>query len=315
MEHCCILIPHPRDEEMSRGRRKSEEISRQLQCWRWEECKLPNKVHDAKDCLKSITTEIVFEFNPTSQELCLLNLDNTVAGIVRVKDREIKELNKRVAELEVVANKDLCMLPPIKADAAVTKEQGDCGATCKEQGDYDGKEKERKDEKEENQDDEEMDEERKDNEEKKTEDDEQKKKKTKEAKDDKEGKKKDGEDEEGKEKEYEKAEERKNGNDDKERDHDTDNEYNDTNEENSIKQHVGQVLCHYEIEMNKKLEAISRKLDFGQDMNFGEQDYGVMEEVPIVEVGEESDVNESPSSDPFGGRKDYRDRELITDEK
>ena len=40
-----------------------------------------------------------------------------------------------------------------------------------------------------------------------------------------------------------------------------------------------------------------------------------MEEIPFIEVGEESDVNESPRLDPFGGRKDYRGRNLITDEK
>ncbi|PIN10369.1 hypothetical protein CDL12_17042 [Handroanthus impetiginosus] len=40
-----------------------------------------------------------------------------------------------------------------------------------------------------------------------------------------------------------------------------------------------------------------------------------MEEIPFIKVGEESDVNESPRPDPFGGRNDYRGRDLITDEE
>ncbi|PIN12089.1 hypothetical protein CDL12_15304 [Handroanthus impetiginosus] len=237
--------------------------------YRWGECKLPNKVHDADDRLKSITAEMVFEFNPTSQELCFLNPDSAVAAIVRAKDREIKELKKRVAELEATANKDLCVLAPAKANATATKEQRDHGA-----GDNDREEKERKDEDEE---DGEMDKERKDDEdeeeEEKAEEDEQKEKKTKEGQEAKKGEKENGEDEVGKEKKCEKEEERKYGDDDEERDHDADNEYNDMNEENQTKYRAGQVSCHHEVEMNKKLEAISRKLDFGQEVNFGERDY------------------------------------------
>ncbi|PIM97364.1 hypothetical protein CDL12_30166 [Handroanthus impetiginosus] len=281
MGHCCILIPRPRDEEVCRGRRKSEEIPQRLHYWvdaqkliefsrlyRWGEYKLPNKVHNAEDRLKSITAEMVFEFNSTSQELCLLNPDSAVATIVRAKDQEIKELKKRVAELEAAANKDLCVVAPAKADAAATKEQRDRGAACEE-----------KDEKEEDEEDEEMDKERKDNEdeeeeeEEKAEQDEQKEEKTKKGQDDKKGEKEDGEDEEGKEKEGEKEEERKDGDDDEERDHDSDNEHNDMNEENHTKHRVGQVSCHHEVEMNKKLEAISQKLNFGQDVDFGKRDY------------------------------------------
>ncbi|PIN26503.1 hypothetical protein CDL12_00740 [Handroanthus impetiginosus] len=238
MGHCCILIPRPRDEEVCRGRRKLKEITRRLHCWVdaqkliefpwlywWGECKLPNKVHDAEDSLKSITAEMVFESNPTSQELCLLNSDNAVAVIVRAKDQKIKELKKKVAKLEAATNKDLCVLIPVKADAAATKEQRDRGTAYEE---------------EEDEEDEEMDEERKDDkdeeEEEKVEEDEQKEEKTKEGQDDKKGKKEDGEDDEGKEK-------------------------------------AGQVSCHHEIEMNRKLEAISWKLNFGQDVNFGEWDY------------------------------------------
>ncbi|PIN16211.1 hypothetical protein CDL12_11140 [Handroanthus impetiginosus] len=281
--------------------RKSEEIPRRLHCWaclyeripslgttqkliefswlyRWGECKLPNKVHDAEDRLKSITAEMVFEFNPISQELCLLNPDSAVAAIVRAKDQEIKELKKRVAELEAAANKDLCVIAQTKEDAAATKEQRDRGAACEEQGDNDGEEKERKYE-EEDEEDEEMDEKRKDDEdeeeeeEEKAEQNEQNDEKTKEGQDDKKGEKEDGEDEKGKEKEGEKEEERKDGDDDEERDHDADNEHNDMNEENQTKHRAGQVSCHHEVEMNKKLEAISRKLDFGQDVDFGERNY------------------------------------------
>ncbi|PIN00277.1 hypothetical protein CDL12_27221 [Handroanthus impetiginosus] len=200
---------------------------------------------------------MVFEFNPTSQKLCLLNSDSAVVAIVK----EIKELKKRVAELEAAENKNLCVLAPAKADVAAIKEQGD----------NDREEKERKDEE-----DEEMDEERKDDEDKedeeKAEEDEQKEEKIKEGQDDKKGEKEDGEDEEGKEKEGGKEEERKHGDDDVERDHDVDNEYNDMNEENQTKHRAGQVSCHHEVEINRKLEAISRKLNFGQDMDFGERD-------------------------------------------
>ncbi|PIN01751.1 hypothetical protein CDL12_25740 [Handroanthus impetiginosus] len=73
------------------------------------------------------------------------------------------------------------------------------------------------------------------------------------------------ENEEGKEKEGEKEEERKDSDDDEERDHNTDNEYNNMNEKNQTKHRASQVSCHHEVEMNKKLEAISRKLNFGQD--------------------------------------------------
>ncbi|PIN18603.1 hypothetical protein CDL12_08725 [Handroanthus impetiginosus] len=198
----CILIPRLRDEELI-------EFSR---FYRWGECKLPNKVHNAKDRLKSIMAEM---FNPISQELYLLNSNNIVVDIVKAKDQEIKELKKRVVELK-----------------AATKDE---------------KEKKKK--------------------EKKTEEDKQKKRKTDERKDDKEGKKKDSEDEERKKKDDEKEEERKYGNDE-EHDHNADNKYNDMNEENQIKHRAGQVSCHYEVKMNKKLEVISRKLDFGQDMDF-----------------------------------------------
>ncbi|PIN26264.1 hypothetical protein CDL12_00982 [Handroanthus impetiginosus] len=217
---------------------------------------------------------MAFEFNPTSPELCLLNPNSAVAAIVKAKDQEIKELKKRVAELEAAANKDLCVLAPAKADATATKEQCDRGAACEEQGDNDGEEKERKDEEEEDEENEEMDEKRKDDEdedeeekdEEKDEQDEQKEEKTKKGQDNKKGEKEDGEDEEGKEKEGEKEDERKDGDDDEKRDHDADNEHNDMNEKS-------QVSCHHEVEINKKLEVVSRKLDFGQDVNFGERDY------------------------------------------
>ncbi|PIN11266.1 hypothetical protein CDL12_16145 [Handroanthus impetiginosus] len=245
MGHCCILIPLPRDEKVCRGRRKSKEIPRRLHCWvdaqkliefprlyRWGECKLPNKVHDVEDRLKSITAEM---------ELYLLNPDSAVAAIVRAKDQEIKELKKRVVELEAATNKDLCVVAPAKVDAAAMKEQRDRGAACEEKDDEDEKEEEEEEEK--------------------TEQDEQKEEKIKEGQDDKKGEKENGENEEGKEKECEKEEERKDGDDEEERDHDADNEHNDMNEENQIKYHAGQVSCHHEIEMNKKLEAISRNLD------------------------------------------------------
>ncbi|PIN20752.1 hypothetical protein CDL12_06559 [Handroanthus impetiginosus] len=204
MGHCCILISRPRDKEVS------QKLIEFFRLYRWKECKLPNKVHDAEDHLKIITAEML---NPTSQELCLLNLDSAVAAIVRAKDQEIKELKKRVAELEAAVNKNLCVLDPAKADAAATKEQRDRGA----------EEKKKKDEEEEDEEDEEMDEERKNDEneeeEEKVVEDEQKKEKMKEGQDDKKGKKKDGEDDEGKEKEGEKEDERKYGDDDEERDH------------------------------------------------------------------------------------------------
>ncbi|PIN00595.1 hypothetical protein CDL12_26903 [Handroanthus impetiginosus] len=343
-------------EEVCRGRRKSEEIPRRLHCWvdaqklieffrlyRWGECKLPNKVHDAEDRLKSITAEMVFQFNPTSPELCLLNqdsavaaivrakdqeikelkkrvfelnptsqelyllnLDSAVAAIVRAKDQEIKELKKRVAELETAANKDLCVVALAKADVAATKKQRDHGAACEERDDNDGEEKERKDEEEEDEEDKEMDEERKDDEdeeeeeEEKAEQDEQKKEKIKEGQDDKKGKKEDCEDEEekekegekedgeyeeGKEKEGEKEKERKDGDNDEKHDHDADNEHNDMNEENQTKHRAGQVSCHHEVEMNKKLEVISRKLDFGQDVDFGEWDYEVVRTLSSIVDG------------------------------
>ncbi|PIN17859.1 Protein-tyrosine-phosphatase [Handroanthus impetiginosus] len=150
---------------------------------------------------------MIFEFNPTSQELCLLNSDSTVATIVRAKDQEIKELKKRVAELE--------------------------------EGYNDGEEKEWKNEEKKDEEDEEIDEERIDDEDEKKkekgEEDEQKEKKIEEGQDDKKGEKEDGENEEGNEKESEKKEERKDGDDDEERDHDVDNEYNNMNEENQTK--------------------------------------------------------------------------------
>ncbi|PIN09570.1 hypothetical protein CDL12_17846 [Handroanthus impetiginosus] len=97
---------------------------------------------------------MVFEFNPISQELCLLNSDSIIAAIVRTKDHEIKELKKRVVELEVAANKNLCVLIPVKVDTAATKEQGK-----KEDGE--NKEvKEKEDEKEEERKDDDNDEER-----------------------------------------------------------------------------------------------------------------------------------------------------------
>ncbi|PIN07699.1 hypothetical protein CDL12_19731 [Handroanthus impetiginosus] len=267
MGHCCILIPHPRDEEVCRGRRKLEKIPQRLHCWADVGRKLPNKVHDAEDRLKSTTAKmviiyrLVFGFHSTSQELCLLNPDSTIAAIVKAKDQEIKELKKRVAELEAATTEDLCVLALVKADATAIKEQSDRGASCEEQGNNDGEEKERKDEEEENEEDKEMDEERKDD---KDEEEEEKK-----------NKKEDGKDEERNEKEDEKEEERKDGDgdDDEECDHDTDNEYNDMNEENQTKHRAGQVSSHHKVKMNKKFEAISRKLNFGQDVNFGEWDY------------------------------------------
>ncbi|PIN03836.1 hypothetical protein CDL12_23635 [Handroanthus impetiginosus] len=78
---------------------------------------------------------------------------------------------------------------------------------------------------------------------KKNEKDEKKEKKTEK------GEKKDGEDKECKENEDEKEEQRKDG-DGEEHDHD-------------------------EVEMKKKLEAISRKLNFGQDVNFDKWDNDV----------------------------------------
>ncbi|PIN25358.1 Ubiquitinyl hydrolase 1 [Handroanthus impetiginosus] len=198
MGYWCILIPRPKDEEVCRGRKKLKEIPRRLHCWvdviPWVECKLPNKVHDAEDHLKSITAKM-----------------------------------------------NLCVLASVKADATTTKEQGDRGVACEEQVDNDREEKERKDDKEEDQEDEDMDEERKDD-----------------------------EDEEEKEK---KEEERKDGDNDEERNHDADNEYNDMNEENQTKHLASQVSCHHEVEINKKLEAISLKLDFVKDVNFDEWDY------------------------------------------
>ncbi|PIN24681.1 hypothetical protein CDL12_02591 [Handroanthus impetiginosus] len=119
----------------------------------------------------------------------------------------------------------------------------------KEEENKDGKnrdEKERKDE-EKDQKNEKMDKERKDEEdeeekkekkeenEKKNEEDEEKEKKIEEKNDDKNGKKKDG-------------------------------------EENRTKHYVDQVSCHHKVEM-KKLKVISRKLDFGKDVNFGKRDY------------------------------------------
>ncbi|PIN25648.1 hypothetical protein CDL12_01608 [Handroanthus impetiginosus] len=342
MGYCYILIPRPRDEKVCRDKRKLEEIPRRLHYWvdaqkliefsrlyRWGECKLPNKVHDAEDSLKSITAEMVFGFNPTSQELCLLNPDSTVAAIVKAKDQEIKELKKRVAELETAANKDLCVLAPAKADAAATKEQRDRRAACEEQGDNDGEEKERKDEEEEDEEDEKMDEERKDNEdeeeEEKAEEDEQKEEKTKEGQDDKKGEKEDGEDEEGKEKEGGKDEERKDGDDDVERDHDADNEYNDMNEENQTKHRAGQVSCHHEVEINRKLEAIFRKLDFGQDVDFGERDYeavrtlssivdGVQNRDELIEKRKSKDFD-SPLSTMPAKRAKQRNEESDHDEE
>ncbi|PIN25826.1 hypothetical protein CDL12_01435 [Handroanthus impetiginosus] len=135
---------------------------------------------------------------------------------VRAKDQEIKNLKKRVAELEAAANKDLCVLALVKANTTTTKEQGDRGAAWKDEK-----------EEEEDQEDEKMDEKTKEDEDKKEEEkekaekDEQKEKKTEEGQDDK----------------------------------------------------KDQVSCYYEVEMNKNLEAISRKLNFGQDVDFGERDY------------------------------------------
>ncbi|PIN13954.1 hypothetical protein CDL12_13417 [Handroanthus impetiginosus] len=244
---------------------------------------------------------MVFEFNPTSQELYLLNPDSSVAAIVRAKDQEIKKLKKGVAELEAAANKDLCVVAPAKADAAATKKQRDRGAACEEQGDNDGEEKERKYEEEKDEEDEEMDEERKDDEneeeeeEEKAEQDKQNEEKIKEGQDDKKGEKEDGEDEEGKEKEGEKEEERKDGDDDEERDHDADNEHNDMNKENQTKHCAGQVSCHHEVEMNKKLEAISWKLDFGQDVDFGERDYEAVRTLSSIVDDLDSPLSTTPA--------------------
>ncbi|PIN05199.1 hypothetical protein CDL12_22263 [Handroanthus impetiginosus] len=219
-----------------------------IRLYRWGECKLPNKVHNAEDRLKSITAEMVFEFNPTSQELCLLNPDSAVAAIVRAKDQEIKELKKI--------------------------------------GDNDGEEKERKYEEEEDEEDEEMDEEKKDNEDEKekAEQDEQKEEKIKEGQDDKKGKKEDGEDEEGKEKKGEKEEERK--------------------DENQTKHRACQVSCHHEVEMNKKLEVIYRKLDFG------EWDYEAVRTLSSIV----DDLN-SPLSTTLAKRAKQRNEESDHDEE
>ncbi|PIN23415.1 hypothetical protein CDL12_03859 [Handroanthus impetiginosus] len=251
-----------------------------------------------KKYLNSCTVElIVFEFNPTSQELCLLNPDSVVAAIVRAKDQEIKELKKRIAELEAAANKDLCVVAPAKADAAATKEQRDRGAACEEQGNNNGEEKERKyEEEEDDEEDEEIDEERKDDEdEEEEEEEEEKKEKIKEEQDDKKGEKEDGEDEKGKEKEGEKEEERKDGDDDEERDHNADNEHNDMNEENQTKHRAGQVSCHHKVEMNKKFEAISRKLNFGQDVNFGEWDYEAVHTLSSIVDDLDSPLSTTPA--------------------
>ncbi|PIM98472.1 hypothetical protein CDL12_29049 [Handroanthus impetiginosus] len=198
----------------------------------------------------------------------LANKDSAkdIDDFFRAKDQEIKELKKRVAELEETANKDLCVLAPVKANAATTKEQRDHGAACEKQGDNDGEEKEKKDEEDKEKDDEDG------KEKEKAEKDEQKEEKTKEGQDDKKGEKEDGDDEEGNEKEGEEEEKRKDDDDDEERDHDADNEYNDMNKENQTKH----LSCHHEVEMNKKLEGISQKLDFGQDVDFDERDYEVV---------------------------------------
>ncbi|PIM98575.1 hypothetical protein CDL12_28943 [Handroanthus impetiginosus] len=243
-------------------------------------------MYDVENLLKNITAEMVFEFNPTSQELCLLNSDSAVAVIVRAKDQEIKELKKRVVELETAANKNLCVLTPIKADVTTTKEQRDRGAACEEQSDNDGEEKKRKDEEEEDEKDEEMDEERKDDknkeEKEKVKEDEQKKKKTKEGQDNKKGEKKDGKDEEGKEKEDEKEEKRKYGDDDEERDHNANNEYNDMNKKNQTKHRANQ-------------------LNFGQDVNFDERDYEAVRTLSFIvdDVQNQDELIEKRKSKDF----------------
>ncbi|PIN23547.1 hypothetical protein CDL12_03730 [Handroanthus impetiginosus] len=223
---------------------------------------------------------------------------------VRAKDQRIKDLKKRVVELEAAANKDLCVLAPVKADAATTKEQRNRGATCEEQGNNDGKEQERKDE-------EEMDEEIKDDEdeeeEEKVAENEQKKEKIKEEQDDKKGKKKNGKDKERKEKECEKEEEIKYGDDYEERDHNPDNEYNDMNEENQTKHRAGQVSCHHEVEMNKKLESISRKLDFEQDVNFNRNE--------LVEKQKSENFDSSLSTTPAKRAKRRNEKRDHTEEK
>ncbi|PIN06425.1 hypothetical protein CDL12_21022 [Handroanthus impetiginosus] len=217
---------------------------------------------------------MVFEFNPTSQELCLLNLDSAVAAVVIAKDQEIKELKKRVAEPDAAANNDLCVLAPAKADAAATKEQRDLGAACEEQGDNDGEEKERKDEEEEDEEDEEMDEERKDDED---------------------------EEEEEKVKEDEQKEEK-------------------TKEGRTIRK-----VKRNMVEMNKKLEAISRKLNFGQDVNFGERDYeavrtlssiidGVQNRDELIEKRKSKDFDSPLSTTPAKHAK-QRNEESDHDEK
>ncbi|PIM99834.1 hypothetical protein CDL12_27666 [Handroanthus impetiginosus] len=171
--------------------------------------------------------------------------------------RKSKEIPRRLYcwVYETTANKDLCVLAPVKADTATIKEQHDHGAAYEEQGDNDGEEKERKDkEDEEDKEDKEMNEERKDDEDE--EEDEQKKEKIEERQDDKKNEKEDGENKEGNEKNVRKRKKEKM-----------------VTTMRSTKHHAGQVSCHHEVEMNKKLEAISRKLNFGQDVNFGEQDY------------------------------------------
>ncbi|PIN22320.1 hypothetical protein CDL12_04968 [Handroanthus impetiginosus] len=162
-----------------------------------------------------------------NKELCMLAPVNADAI---VKDKEIKEFKKTTVKLEAVTNKDLCVLAPIKVDAAVNKEQGNRAAACEEQGDY-GHYGENLSEMEilvENKEGTEKEEENKDG-----------------GQDDKESEKKDGKDEEGKEKkdgkdEEGKEKERKDA-DGEERDHDGDNEYNNINEENWTKHRKSQV--------------------------------------------------------------------------
>ncbi|PIM98992.1 hypothetical protein CDL12_28518 [Handroanthus impetiginosus] len=125
------------------------------------------QVHDVEACT---TTEIVFEFKPTT----LVN-----ANIV-AKDEEIKELKKRIAELKITANKS-------KGDyAAAYDAHGDYGdnlskveilvekkeGTKKEEENKDGKDGEKN---EEDQEDEEMDKEKKDEEDEEEEKEEEKK--------------------------------------------------------------------------------------------------------------------------------------------
>ncbi|PIN01544.1 hypothetical protein CDL12_25944 [Handroanthus impetiginosus] len=141
-------------------------------------------------------------------------------------------------------------------------------------------EMEKEDEEDEEIDEKRKDEERKDDEDEKEkekiEEDKQKEEKIDEGQDDNKGEKEYGKDEEEKKKQGEKEKERKDSNDDEERDHNADNEYNDMNKKNQTKHRTGQVSCHHEVEMNKKLDGISRKLNFGQDVNFGERDYEVV---------------------------------------